>query len=114
MPVPQCRDCGANLEYIPAPNGGQIPCNFAPGYIVPGAAGEQGAGAVGYEPRHLRRIEGQLVDPLEAAARITAGDRSIMQVWLPHAPRCPRRPREAPPDVQARTPVQVEETPRLF
>lgn len=86
----KCGLCGRNLESIPTPNGGQMPVETVPGWILEGEGSDYG-----YEPRNLKRVNGKLVAVGAAPGGLAR------TVWLPHAPRCPKRDQsvtEKPPE----------------
>ena len=105
--IQRCEKCGANIERVRTPNGGQMICNHAPGFIRPGEGG-----AVGYEPRGLTRVQGEIVHPLAAHQERISGNMTAVQVWLVHDTWCPKRsPSPAAPVI---TEPEKQPEPRLF
>ncbi len=104
MPIDRCSLCGTNIEAVPTLNGGRMICNYMPGHIVPGEGPDKG-----YRPRDLSRVDGTLLNPVEARDRLNKGDKTIVQVWLVHEQYCPKRA-PAPPTPPPAEPRTEEQT----
>lgn len=99
-----CKDCGRNLEYLAAPNGGTITVDFCPRFFLVDENGAQAA----IEPRKLTTVHGQFIN-VDQFREMQRAKRPAIQVWVRHV--CRPRPTPAGETPAVSEPVEVEPEP---